>query len=254
MQSWIHSRSIKELKVLMSVKGLSWSGLERKDIDNLIIEHYPNIEEAADVLSGLLDEETLNKLRRILSEDRHSVNFTSYQTSDEHKSRISTRPARMNIPREVWFKHPKYPKRHQMPTYHVHFREEMQFVLSLLLSWYQNSSSRDFTRAFHQFHGSMEGLHGHVQIEESYFFPQLQSSHPDFDLRFLYQDHQVLHQAEANLKEQLEKISKKLRKGDESIVTNQEKLSVLRVAVEFDEVLINHLGEEEEIVVPLCLL
>jgi hypothetical protein len=254
MQSWVRNRSIKELKVLMSVKGLSWSGLERTDIDNLIIENFPNIEEATEVLSGVPDQETLIRLQRTLSEDRHSVNFTSYQTSDEHKSRISTRPSRMNIPRELWFKHPNYPKQHQMPTYHVHFREEMQSVLSHLLSWYQNTSTRDFTKAYRYFHGSMEGLHGHVQIEEGYFFPKLQSAHPDFDLRFLYQDHQVLHQAEANLKEKLEMVSKKLRQGKDADVTNQEKLSVLRLAVEFDEILINHLGEEEEIVVPLCLM
>jgi hypothetical protein len=250
MEAWVGNLTIKELKILMSWKGITWTGFERRDIEGLLLQSYSTIEEAKDVLSGADNEKFLSKLEQLLLEDRHVINYRSYQTSEEHQSRISTRPQRMNIDRERWFKHPNYSSRQQMPPYHVHFREEMQFVLSLLISWFRNLTTRDLNKAYRVFCDSMEGLHGHVQIEERYFFPQLQSSHPDFDLTFLYQDHQRLHSAEENLKRNFEKFAS----IQEQVMTNQDKLSLLRLAVEFDEMLINHLGEEEEIVVPLCLL
>jgi hypothetical protein len=250
METWVGGRTVKELKTLMTAKGLSWTGLERRNIEDMIAQSFSTVEEANDALLSAVDEEMLKKLGEILSQDRHVVDYRSYETSEEHRLRISTRPSRMNIDREDWFKHPNYSSRPQMPPYHVHFREEMQLVLSLLLSWFQNSSSQTFNKAFRVFRDSMEGLHGHVRIEERAFFPQIQAAHPAFDLGFLYQDHQILHNAEDNLKRKFEKVAK----SQENPVTPQEQLSLLRLALEFDELLINHLGEEEEIVVPLCLL
>lgn len=277
MENWCQNLTIKQLIKLLEIKNITLQrGLERNEIEQIIIENILNLEEAESLLSfSLLSDEVNNKLQSILSQNRHILNFTIYETCSEHKNRISQRPIRMNIPRNDWFNHPNFRRKPQMPSYHVHFREEMQSVLNLLYAWYQNNQNEEygikkFQQAYNLFQNSMEGLHFHVQIEENSFFPELQSKNPDFDLSFLYKDHEYLHQAEDNLLKKFQLIKRKLElnkgkknnnnNGDNNnnnsnstTVTIQDKSELLALAVTYDEVLINHLGEEEEIVVPLCL-
>lgn len=276
MENWCSSLSLKELLKLLKIKNLSINNkLERNEIEEVIINNISNINEANNLLKLYLTNDIINKLNHILLQNRHIINFIFYETSEEHKRRLEERPIRMNIIRNEWFNHPNYRKRSQMPSYHVHFREEMQLVLNNLYECYQNNENeeyeiKNFLKAYSIFQNSMEGLHFHVQIEERSFFPDLQRKNPDFDLSFLYKDHEHLHEAEDNLKNKFQLIERKIKssKGkkrnnnddndndnnnNDKILSIEDKSEILLLALKFDEVLINHLGEEEEIVVPLCL-
>ena len=68
-----------------------------------------------------------------------------------------------------------------MPPYHVHFREEMQELIKLLLMWYnaEREPPVQYLQAGQRvFRSCMGGLRGHVSIEEHHVFPELQSAHP----------------------------------------------------------------------------
>ena len=276
MNTWCESFTLKQLIKLLELKNLPIQrGLERNEIEELLYNNIENKNEADNLLLNILSEEVLQQLQNILSQNRHVINFQHYQTCEEHKNRILQRPSRMNIPRNEWFNHPNFRKRPQMPSYHVHFREEMQSVLNILYALYQHNNNQEyeikkFQQAYSIFQSSMETLHFHVQIEEGSFFPELQSKNRDFDLSFLYKDHQYLHETEDNLIRKFQSIKRKIdlntkgkKKNTENdnnqtlppspIISIQDKSELLVLAIKFDEVLINHLGEEEEIVVPLCL-
>ena len=67
----------------------------------------------------------------------------------------------------------------------------------------------------------------------------------DIDISFLYEDHIVLSRLELKLEAMLERA-----KLDADVGV---KAQILRAAMDLDRVLMTHLGEEEEIVVPLTL-
>jgi len=67
----------------------------------------------------------------------------------------------------------------------------------------------------------------------------------DIDLSFLYEDHIALSRLEQKLEAMLEQA-----KPDADVGV---KARILRAVMELDSMLMTHLGEEEEIVVPLTL-
>jgi hypothetical protein len=218
---------------------------------------------------------------------RRAQSYTHYVPSLEHVQRRKMWPKEFQIPREQWFTHPNYPKQKQMPTYHVHFREEMFLVLrhtlkglQLIMEMQLASKSQEerksamkmittqLTTAGQVFAHSMETLSFHVRLEEGHYFPALQKAvGSSVDLSFLYHDHKELHLAEEKVHEQLRRTE-----GVLAHVQNQppphaheqmqsddyEKLllamlSFAFAATAFDDALLNHLGEEEELVVPISL-
>jgi hypothetical protein len=191
-------------------------------------------------------------------------------------------------PRSKWFSHVNYGRNSQMPPYHVHFREESQQVISFLYQAHQQlqlqqeqeheSESSSPTkklvlsllkRASSMFQGSMRGLKGHVSIEEYMCFPKYASTFPNVDIRFLYDDHEELHKAEHDVQVQLIELVEAFShsssplpsrsitgsSGDDDDGSSLQLLltTTLQAVLEFDDLLLAHLGEEEEIVVPMSL-
>ena len=132
------------------------------------------------------------------------------------------------------------------------------------------------------FSKSMEVLNFHVTMEERYLFPEMQKI-SIIDLSFLYQDHKHLHEAEAKVTSALDVLLQHLLRtmtarsqeylkqqrsqgqsdskddkgdrgdSDEDVKGGQMFLDLIACALEFDTVFMNHLGEEEEIVMPISL-
>eukprot|EP00977_Amphora_coffeiformis_P021556 scaffold9477_cov197-Amphora_coffeaeformis.AAC.6 len=212
-------------------------------------------------------------MRIILAQDRHVLNFEHYQPSAAHHERLAAlaqvAPELYDnpdiTPRAKWFAHPLYRRNSQMPPFHVHFREEMQQVVACL--WQALSASQQqqqqrngndhLRRAFQIFQGSMRGLHGHVSIEEYACFPVYQQTFPQVNLAFLVDDHKELHRAEQHVAQTLRKYAGPTTSTTTSSGTDDDDddllYAALEVVLDFDEQLMAHLGEEEEIVVPLSL-
>lgn len=70
--------------------------------------------------------------------------------------------------------------------------------------------------------------------------------YPGLDVEFLYNDHKHLLALESKVVAQLRRAT---GAPDDSDVI----CAALEAAVKFDQEFVNHLGEEEEFIVPLCL-
>lgn len=211
------------------------------------------------------------KLRDILQQNRTVMNFEHYTPSAAHVARMQQlKKAAPHLydnptltPRSTWFDHPRWYENSQMPPFHVHYREEMQTVLRWLGKAYERVVAADaddddqgattaramIRKAQAHFLSSMRGLDGHVSIEEYACFPLYEQVYPEVNIRFLYQDHKALHAAEKEVKAVLERLTMIEDKG----VTRVMILDAIQIMLDFDAQLVAHLGEEEEIVVPMSL-
>lgn len=215
-----------------------------------------------------------DRLQSVLEQRRDIINFKDYAVSEEHVKRMQelaqalpevfANPAKTQ--RSQWFSHPNYDTNNQMPNLHVHYRLEMQGVLFYLQKAYRalkNGASPPHSillSAFRQFKGSMEGLHHHVAVEEWKLFPVFQLNY-DLDLKFLHEDHEHLHQTESRLFQALSYLKEASSSSSSSEQRVQEApddleeqlVGAIQLALDFDQQLLSHLGEEEEIVVPMSL-
>lgn len=208
----------------------------------------------------------------ILKQQRNLVNFKDYTVTEEHQNRMkelaNTFPEVFDNPsstdRSKWFNHPKYAMNIQMPQFHVHFRQEMQNVLGYLAKAHQVISSKngkedpqDYVRlAYRMFRGSMQGLHGHVHIEERAYIPIFQNLYHHIDFQFLYDDHEDLHETESKLLSALNHLATSTgpsHNDNNGTRFEEELVGAIQLAMKFDQELMTHLGEEEEIIVPLSL-
>ncbi len=170
--------------------------------------------------------------------------------------------------REKWSGHPNWHRRALMPQYHVHFREESQEVIAKLLEFYKVVSEKRggesvradlqhaksvLTTAYRQFKSSMRTLEFHVSIEEHRFFPACKQSFPEFDVSILYTQHEELHSAEKEAMDVMESVIERCGGRGDSVDT-RDALLVIERFLAFDSALINHLGEEEDIVTPMGLV
>lgn len=209
-----------------------------------------------------------HRLNTVLRQQRRVLNFKHYTVSDDHATRMKeladTIPEVFDnpssTPRSQWFDHPKFGMNTQMPQFHVHFRLEMQEVLRRLQQAHQSAIRNDDNQtrssialAVRTFMGSMRGLHGHVSIEEGAYFPYFERLYPTLDFRFLYEDHEHLHSTEARLTRMLSDLMAASDKYDNNNKLSELLVDTIEVALDFDEELMSHLGEEEEIVVPMSL-
>jgi hypothetical protein len=199
---------------------------------------------------------------RVLAQDRGLLNFPHYTVSEAHRQRLDQlRRQAPNLydnpvisPRHTWFTHPRWHENSQMPPFHVHYRQEMQEVVRCLYEackQEQQTTLKWIRRATQIFRHSMQGLHGHVNIEEYACFPLYQREFPHIDFTFLYEDHKDLHDAEVTVYKALEDAATAASTSTARPTTALQK--ALQVTLEFDAHLLRHLGEEEEIVVPLSL-
>ena len=197
------------------------------------------------------------QIEQVLAQDRHVLNFEHYTPSPEHVQRMETlaklAPELYDnpdiTPRSKWFQHARYHQNSQMPPFHVHFRTETQAVIHMLYKALQvpESQQQSIRRAAHIFQSSMRGLQGHVSIEEYACFPLYQQTYPHVDVSFLTNDHKDLHKQEETTQKELSELSLQSSPSKQAI---QETLGVV---LDFDQHLLAHLGEEEEIVVPMSL-
>jgi len=214
----------------------------------------------------------LQRAKQLLSQDRSVLNFAHYTPSQSHLERMKILAKQVPelydnpeiTPRSQWFHHPQYRQNSQMPPFHVHFRQELQRVIQYLVQAVDaqedetNNNSRSivhlFQNAHHLFRSSMRGLHGHVSIEEYACFPLYKENFPQVDISCLVEDHKDLHASERGVEKALEQLAshhgrpKEEEKQDDDIV-----MSTLTLVLNFDDQLMTHLGEEEEIVVPMSL-
>jgi Hemerythrin HHE cation binding domain len=204
-----------------------------------------------------------DRVNSILSQDRRVQNFPHYKPSEVHVSRMKELAKKAPelydnpeiTPREKWFQHSRYRQNSQMPPFHVHFRSELQAVIRYLYEGMTTDNGdviqSNIRRATRLFEGSMRGLHGHVNIEEYACFPLYEQNYPHVKVaKFLAQEHEALHQAEEEARKALYDLLDK-QEGDN--LQKESVLSTLTVLLDFDDKLMAHLGEEEEIVVPMSL-
>jgi hemerythrin-like domain-containing protein len=145
-----------------------------------------------------------------------------------------------------------------MPPFHIHFREEMQEAVRYLYEAYAGKSLKTQIRAARNaqnyVQGCLSGLHGHVGIEEHHIFPVMQRHHPKINLQFLFQDHQRLDRKERQLTRELNQLVRSATSSSsDSLIPREDIMEVLRLLLAFDTTLMTHLGEEEEVVVPISL-
>lgn len=221
------------------------------------------------------------RLKAVLGQDRGVVDYRNYNVCDAHRKRVANLPAHLKVPRERWFTRNSSWSRNSrgpvMPMYHVHFREESQECLRLLFLAYREAASASdgtkeergkatakaakyFHRAQRAFDGCTRGLGGHVSIEERHYFPQYQARYPDVDMSFLWSDHKDLHETETRVRglfrqhgrsmvpKSSSSSSKSKNEGEAQAI-----LTLVDACLDFDTQLINHLGEEEEVIVPMEL-
>jgi hypothetical protein len=274
-RSWVSRLSIREMKQLTQCMPESKQCLERSDFENLIVDNFQSVEECRAALekntsTSSLPSSSANpdrltrlkmKVQTVLSQDRGVQNFEHYTPGTDHLSRMKalaqSAPELYDnpdiTPRSRWFQHPRYRQNSQMPPFHVHFRQEMQEVLRCLYQAYAAAASADSSsqhylrRAAATFHGSMRGLHGHVSIEEYACFPLYKNMYPGIDLQFLYADHKNLHRAEETVADALDTLRQQPTAAPGQIV------DAMEMFLKFDDQLMAHLGEEEELVVPMSL-
>ena len=91
----------------------------------------------------------------------------------------------------------------------------------------------------------MSHIHGHIGIEESYMFPAFQAHYKNLDSSFLLADHEKLDGLETAIGNKFQEVRLELK--SESVV------QLLEQFLDYDTVLMQHLGEEEEWVVSLDL-
>lgn len=203
------------------------------------------------IFAGSLSKSEEAQLAKTVAQDRSVLVFHDFELSKDGAARKEGL-GQLLVQRNEWLGHHAWTRRPQMPTFHVKFRQGMQKILQILSDWYL-SASRDASpaaEACRQFTMFREGLRMHVRIEEKQLFPQLQRWHPRVDTSFLYVDHARLHELEEEVARKFRSISTMALYGH---VERDDKAELLRSLLAFDKCLITHLGEEEDIIVPLTL-
>lgn len=280
--NWTSELKVKQLKQILRHKRIDEERgcVERSDLEDLVRSNVETLEAANKILSTLStaerqqskttngggsQEALVKQLRQVLGEDRGVMNYIQYTPSSEHVQRMKdfakAEPSVFDnpkiTPRETWFTNPIFSRSTQMPPYHIHFRREMQEAVRYLYETYAaktpKSQSRAARNAQHFVQGCLSGLHGHVGIEEHRVFPMMQRRHPKVDLQFLFEDHQRLDREERELTRELNQLVRSTNSSQDSLVPREEIMKVLKKLLAFDKTLMTHLGEEEEVVVPISL-
>jgi hypothetical protein len=278
---WSIKLRVKELQQLLRARDIPEERgcVERSRLAALVEYTFPSREEATKLLAELNQNADDTKkpainskmlfaqIEVLLAEDRTVLSYTNYTPSASHLQRMHCLGAThayifqnpQVTPRFMWFSHPHWHLKEQMPQYHVHFRLELQEALRSLCDCYYSFSWKAQYHAAqnaHQYLDAMaQGLRGHASIEENYLFPDYHVKFPNIDLSFLYHDHKRLHQVERAAKRRLRNLLERIQAifDRTRVVPRDEILPVLEALFTLDRELVAHLGEEEEVIVPLTL-
>ena len=200
-----------------------------------------------EIHNNAVPADIVDRVKHVLTEDRERpgrIKFSGYKVSREHRQRMSSLPQHLQIPRSQWATHPNYVGRFQMPNFHHEFRQELQRTIKSLWAAVQRPSeaSQHLSDALAEWRDFETRMAKHIRIEEGAIFPSLARHYPALDFSFLYEDHEELGQYEKHIGELLQTAS-----------SSEDAAEALRATVKFDLEFMDHLGEEEEFVVPLCL-
>jgi iron-sulfur cluster repair protein YtfE (RIC family) len=94
-------------------------------------------------------------------------------------------------------------------------------------------------------------LASHARYEERKLFPFIEHRYK-VSVEHLNAAHERLHDAENRLLAAVQEARAQMR-GSVGYIDTESAVALLEAALEYDEVLINHMGEEEDIVVPALL-
>merc|ERR1712023_286215 len=132
----------------------------------------------------------------------------------------------------------------------------MQRVLKALHDAYENGATKSRIQQVLKYaKGHCQGLKGHVGIEEHHVFPSYCASNPDIDFSILYEAHEDLHAKQNAMMNALGKSALDRLCGDDDAVIGADTIcAILESAIDYDEELMSHLGEEEEIITPMELI
>jgi len=202
-----------------------------------------------DSLEKLLKKPTYIQLQAILSDKRRGQEiYEDYSTSSEHISFISNLPPELQLPRNEWIKHDHWDVTPLMTSFHVKFRISLQQIIRALVSAYIGTHGTDVPRAA-QNEFSLE-LEKHAHLEEQNIFPVLEELFPKArGMREALQTaHIELEKSETAINNMFSEIDDdKCYKGSLAL------RKLITAMVNYDTQLMQHLGEEEEIVVPMGL-
>ena len=180
---------------------------------------------------------------------------------DTFKVRTTDMPDEMRLlledyPREAWDEHPGFKdKTRQWLSAHRGFEFLVGRVTeSAEIYLDQNEEGEAFARLLSYYGGILVGnLHGHHTWEDRHYFPELSAADPRFDagLELLEQDHADLDQ----VLDQFVEVSNrtiKLMQLDEA-QAREEAAKVREAGVVIGKFLDRHLGDEEDLAVPIIL-
>ena len=180
---------------------------------------------------------------------------------DENQVRTQAMPEDMRVlldayPRDTWEAHPGFHEktRHWLGAHHM-FRRLGKLVRTETENFLDRArASDDFAGRLSYYGGALVGnLHGHHRWEDSEYFPELSSADPRFDagLDILEKDHVVLDGLLNDFTESANRVIK-LISLDETQARDE--AGVLHDHAETIEALLQrHLGDEEELAVPIIL-
>ncbi len=159
---------------------------------------------------------------------------------DQPQTSTCTRRAARRLDRNEWPKHPRYPSQVLLIGSHVNFRRISKFLVDMARSELEAATAKDVVRQsmsslFERWQAAMAG--GHEPYEEYKLYPYLEARF-SVSLASLRRGHEGLDEHRALVREAF-------ASGDDELI---------RTTVEqFDEELVCHLDEEEEMVIPLLL-
>jgi hypothetical protein len=210
-------------------------------------------------LNDILDQPSMDLLNNVLAQKRQEEIFYGFVPSPMHQARMAKLPLELRIPRESWVDHGHWSLNKQMTAYHVPIRWKMQQVIAQLVACYHSNDAIaiDFGRsrpameeqladANRVFSLCMMVLSGHVVKEEGGTFPSLGHFFPHVDMSDMYDTHRELEDADEKVKSLFVEV--------EQNISHDLVAKLIQEVVHFDALLNQHLGEEEELVVPMSLL
>jgi len=181
--------------------------------------------------------------------------------SENIKIRTDNMPAEMrsllcDYPRDTWPAHPGFKdKTRQWLGAHQMFRRLSGIVREDIESYLTgNSDAQDYSARLSYLGGRLVGnLHGHHSWEDHSYFPELSAADARFDAGFLIleKDHIALNQALDRFVAIGNRAINLIQVGDKLA---REKVARLHVVAETIETLLQrHLGDEEDLAVPIIL-
>ena len=203
--------------------------------------------------------------QKIVATKRNVLIYFDYIPRPVFQEFLQTLPMDLQIPRSEWKTHNKWKSQTLLVKGHKNFRLKSQEFVKIILELVRNWNcavvypSLILKRLHHQLLYFSRLLSGHSKYEDQKLFPYLIKKYDQTDSKMI----QLLIGDESyeNGHYTLKKIESQIYKQLEILINNKDKCNLkqckylLLLLVHFDNKLIQHLGEEESLVLPMlwCL-